>query len=65
MKVSGQLHAPYRFTPGERAPPPVAIRQETGWAPEPVCTLWYIEKFLDPAGNRIQAVQPVARRYTD
>jgi hypothetical protein len=63
MGVSGQLHAPAALPPGEK--PPVPIGQEAGWAPEPVSKLWSTEISLAPAGNRIPAVQPVARRYTN
>jgi hypothetical protein len=41
---------------------PVSIGQETGWAPEPVSTIWKREKSLAPAESLTPAVQPVARR---
>jgi hypothetical protein len=41
----------------------VRIKQEVGWAPGLVCTLWSRDRSLVPAGNRTLAVQPVARRY--
>jgi hypothetical protein len=40
--------------------PPVPIRQEAGWAPEPVLMLWNIQIIFVPAGNRTQQ-QHVAR----
>jgi hypothetical protein len=58
MEVSGQLHGP-------AALPSVPTGQEAGWAPEPIWTLWSREKSLSPNGNRNQALQPVARQYTD
>jgi hypothetical protein len=63
MMVNGQLHAPAALSPGED--PPVPIGQEAGLAPEPFWTLWRREKFLDPAGERTSAFQPVDRRYTN
>jgi hypothetical protein len=62
MEVSGQLHAPAALPPGKG--PPVPIREGDRRAPESVWTLWRKDKSCT-AGNRIQAVQPVARRYTD
>jgi hypothetical protein len=53
---------PGRFTPGKDRR--VSIGQKVGWTPEPVWTLWYMEKFLAPAGNRNLVVQPVAHRDT-
>jgi hypothetical protein len=38
MEVSGQIHAPTALHPGIY--PPVPIRQEAGWAQQPVWTLW-------------------------
>jgi hypothetical protein len=45
--------------------PRVHIEYESGWAPEPVWTLWSREKSLVPAENRTPAVLLLARRYTD
>jgi len=46
MEVSGQLHAPAGLPPGRE--PLVLIVKEAGWAPEPVWTWWWGEKFLVP-----------------
>jgi hypothetical protein len=51
---------PGRFTSGERSPVPIG--EEAGWAPEPVWTLYNTEKTLAPIGNRILAIQPVAKQ---
>jgi hypothetical protein len=37
-KVSGQLHVQPVLAPGQKTPVPTEY--ETGWAPEPVWTLW-------------------------
>jgi hypothetical protein len=65
LEVSGQLHTPAALPPGKE--PPVPIREEIGWAPEPVWTTWrrenswpYWDSSSDPS-----VVQPVASRYTD
>jgi hypothetical protein len=50
---------PCHFTPGGKSPP-----VHIGWAPESVWVLWRREKSCS-AGNLTQAVQPVARCYTD
>jgi hypothetical protein len=55
MEVSGQPHVPNALAPEKG--PAVPIGQEAGWEPEPAGTLCRV-------GNRTQAVQPVARRYT-
>jgi hypothetical protein len=55
-----------RFAPGEGDY--VHIRYEAGWAPEPVWTLWRINKFLAPAGNLTPdflTVHPVSCRPAD
>jgi hypothetical protein len=62
MEASGKPHDPAALPPGKE--PPVSIRQEAGWAPDPVWTLWLREKSCT-AGNRPRAVLPVARPYTD
>jgi hypothetical protein len=49
MEVSGQLQAPAALPPGKE--PPVPFGEEAGWAPEPVWTQWWREKFPAPAGN--------------
>jgi hypothetical protein len=54
---------PGHFTPGKE--PPVSLRYNSGWAPEPVWTLWNREKSLAPVGNLILPIQPVACHYTD
>jgi hypothetical protein len=63
MEMSGQLHAASRFTPGKG--PPVPIRKEAGWAPDPAWTLWRTEKCFVPVGNRIPVVWCVHSCYTD
>jgi hypothetical protein len=45
MDTSGQPHAPAALIPEKE--PPVPTRQEAGWAPKPVRTLW---RYLYPAG---------------
>jgi len=45
MEVSDQLHAPTALPRGKE--PPVPIKYEAGWAPEPVWTRWWREKFPD------------------
>jgi hypothetical protein len=62
MWVTGQLHPPATLPPGKELPVPIG--QEVRWSPDPVWTLWSIEKCLPLDGNRTPAVQPVARRYT-
>jgi hypothetical protein len=63
FEVSGQLHAPAALPPEKE--PPVPIRYEVGWVPEPVWTMWrrknswlYRDSNSDPS-----VVQPVASRY--
>jgi hypothetical protein len=50
MKVSGQLHAPVALPPGKQLL--AATGKEFGWAPEPVWTRWWREKFPVPAETR-------------
>jgi hypothetical protein len=64
--VSGQLHAPGRFTPRERAP---GTHWIGGWV-DPRGGLDAVEKrkFLPPPGLELRdysVVEPVASRYTD
>jgi len=47
MVVSGQLHGPAALP--------------AGWAPEPVWTRWWEEKFLAPTGTR---TPPEGKNYT-
>jgi hypothetical protein len=63
--MSGQLHTQAALPPGKQAPVP--IRQEAGWAAEPVWTTWgrensspYRDSNSDPS-----VVQPVSSRYSD
>jgi hypothetical protein len=42
MEASGQLHIPAALPPGKELPVP--IREEAGWALEPVWMLWRKEK---------------------
>jgi hypothetical protein len=58
MEVSSQLHALADLT---LAP----IREEAGWVPESVWTVWRREKSLSPVRNETLVVQPVAQYYTD
>jgi hypothetical protein len=60
---SGGIGPPFLTLALDEGPgkePPVPIRQEAGWAPEPVWTLWSKEKYLSPARNRTLDFQPVA-----
>jgi hypothetical protein len=50
MEVSGQLHAPAALSSGKGAMVPIG--QEAGWAPEPVWTRWWREKFPAPDRTR-------------
>jgi hypothetical protein len=43
MEVSGHLHALADLLPWKELPVPI---EETGWAPQPVWTLWRREKSL-------------------
>jgi hypothetical protein len=66
MEVSGQLHAPGRFTPRERAP---GIHWIGGWV-GPRTGLDMVSKWKIPNPRRESKpdhpiVQPVASRYTD
>jgi hypothetical protein len=59
MKASGQFHDPAALPP--RKYPPAPVREETGWAPESVWTVWSTEKSHASAGIRTPAVQPVGK----
>jgi len=50
MEVSGQLHFPASLPPGKE--PLLPIVQEAGWAPEPVWTRLWGEKWVAPTGTR-------------
>jgi hypothetical protein len=57
---------PGRFTPGKE--PPVPVGKEARWAPEPVWTWWWREKFLSTAENRIlgpRSYSPQSSCYID
>jgi hypothetical protein len=45
--------------------PSVPIRQEAGWAPEPVWTQGLEEKYSASVEDRTPVVQSVVRHYTD
>jgi hypothetical protein len=62
MEVSGQLHDHAALPPEKE--PPVTIGYEAGRAPASVRILLGRGKSCT-AGNRIRALQPLARRYTD
>jgi hypothetical protein len=66
MEVSGQLHAPGRFTPRERAPDTHWIG---GWVgPRAVLDAVVKRKIPSPrqeSNRRTPIVQAVAQRYTD
>jgi hypothetical protein len=60
--VSGQIHAPGRFTPGEITP---GTHWIGGWV-GPRAGLDAVEKInVAPVGNRTLAALPIALRYTD
>jgi hypothetical protein len=63
MELGGHLHAQVALPTGKELPVPIGY--ETGWAPEPIWTLWNKEKSLASPGNRTPAVQPVVLPYTD
>jgi len=50
MEVSDQLHAPATLPPGKELLVPIGY--EARWAPEPVWTRWWREKFPAPGGTR-------------
>jgi hypothetical protein len=52
MKMSGQLHDPATFPPKKELPVPSGY--DAGWAPEPVWTLWSIDKFIPFAGIELR-----------
>jgi hypothetical protein len=62
MEVSGQLNAPAALLPGKQ--PLVPIGYYARWAPEPVWTRWWREKFSAPSGLEPPTIQPVVQRYT-
>jgi hypothetical protein len=66
MEVSGQLHAPGRFTPRERDP---SAHWIGGWVgPRAVLDAVVKRKIPSPRREskpRTSMVQPVAQRYTD
>jgi hypothetical protein len=55
LDVSRQLHARAAL-PSEKKQP-VAIGYETGWAPEPVWTLWSTEEPVSPTMKRLYIMQ--------
>jgi hypothetical protein len=57
MEVSGQLHSPAALFPGKQ--PPVPIRQQAGWVPETLRTLWRSENPLSlPGFKRLPLDRP-------
>jgi hypothetical protein len=56
MQVSGHFHASAALNPGKK--PLVPIGLEDGWAPGPVWTRWWREKFSAPRGTRTPARSP-------
>jgi hypothetical protein len=64
MGVSGQRHAPAALYPRGNGPP-VPIRQEGGWAPEPVWTQRLEEKSSASVGYQTPVVQSVNSHYSD
>jgi len=50
MEVSGQLHASAALLPGKESLVPIGW--EAWWAPQPVWTRWWREKFQPPTGTR-------------
>jgi hypothetical protein len=62
MEMNGQLHSLAALSPG-KALPCVSCRRLGG--PQSRSGRYGENKNLSPAGNRIPAAQPVARRYTD
>jgi hypothetical protein len=50
MEVSGQLHAPAALPSGKE--PLLPTEYEAGWAPQPVWTRWWRQKFPTPSGSR-------------
>jgi hypothetical protein len=62
MEVSGQLHDSAALLPGKELPD---IQRIGGWV-EVRTSIDAVQKrkYLAPAGNRTQVVQPVVRRYT-
>jgi hypothetical protein len=63
MEESDQLHAPAALLPVERAPGTHWVEAWVG--PRAGLEAMDKRKSLTSARNRIPAVQPIARRYTD
>jgi hypothetical protein len=62
MVVSGQLHSPAAFTPGERAP---LYHWTGGWmGPRSGLAMKLEEKSFASVGNRTSVVQSVVRQFT-
>jgi hypothetical protein len=63
MEVSGQLHASAALSSGNESPVPIA--QESGWAPESVCTLWRREEKRREEKRREEKRREERSRYAD
>jgi hypothetical protein len=63
MEVSSELHALTALALEKELP--ASTGHAAVWVSEPVRMLRRTEESLAPAGDRIPAIQPIARCYTD